>query len=384
MNKCTAPTLIEKEVVFTSLIDSLRHIPDHRSDQGKRFELAFLLGIILLGLLKGKTSIEACVSFALYRKTWFNRWFDLTHGIPNATTVGRALAVTIPQEVIKAVNQFMISLEGVVIEPGASLDGKTVRAISELEDGCKHFLSLFSHNTCRILDQEGVVKKENEITATPRMLERHSLYGTLITADALLTQKQVTRAIIEAGADYVLIVKDNHPDLQTILEPAFSDPLTKKTADIFYEFRKSRCIETVVTTTQDMDFQDLRIQGWSQVTLVGKLERKGKRHSKRSEQVIAETIYFISSRESLLPERAYQFIRNHWHIENKLHWQKDVTWREDRSRARTGNISSILCYLRSLALQCIRKRYASVTRALEEFTERPTAYLKLLTQLQIV
>lgn len=71
-------------------------------------------------------------------------------------------------------------------------------------------------------------------------------------------------------------------------------------------------------------------------------------------------------------------------IENKLHWQKDVTWQEDRLRARTGNTPSILSYLRSLALQFIRQKHVSVTQAIEQFTEQPQAYLNLLTQLQIV
>jgi predicted transposase YbfD/YdcC len=384
MSKFTAQILLEEPVVFCCLIDRFRYIPDARSDQGKRFELAFLLGIILLGFLKGKTSVEACVCFARNRKRWFRRWFDLSHGIPDATTIGRALAVTKPQDLILAVNQFTRSVDGVVIEKGVSIDGKTVKAISELKKGCRHFISLFSHTTCRILDQEGVVRKENEITATPRLLNRNTLLGTMVTADALLTQRQVTQAIIQAGGDYLLVVKGNHPDLQTILEPTFKDPLTRKTTDIFYESRKTRCIETVITTTNNLDLDDLHNQGWCDIGLVGKLERQGVRVTKRAEQPINETIYFISSRDTLIPKEAYQFLRNHWHIENKLHWQKDVTWREDRQRTKTGHTPSILSYFRSLALQCIRSKYDSVTQAIEQFTEKPSNYLNMLTQLHLV
>lgn len=384
MNKFTAHPLIEKPVVFHSLVDALRVVPDQRCDQGKRFELAYILGLVLLGFLKGKTSVEACVSFATSRKRWFSVWFDTTHGVPDATTVIRTFAITEPQDVIQAINQFLVVIEGVVIEAGISLDGKTIRAISELQDGCRHFLSLFSHTTCRILDQEGVVKKENEITATPRLLARHCLLGSMVTGDALLTQTKITKAIRDAGADYLLIVKGNHPDLLSILKPTFTDPLTQKVVDIFSQTRKTRMVEAVITMTRSLDLIDLHQLGWQDIAVVGKLERTGIRQTKQNLKPISETIYFISSRPDLTPQQAYQFIRNHWHIENKLHWQKDVTWKEDRQRTRTGNAPSILSYLRSLAIQFVRQKHDSVTKAIEQFTEQPQTYLNLLTQLQIV
>jgi len=384
MNKSTVHKLFNKEEISSSLVLHLDSVVDHRSDQGKRFSLPYIICIVLLGFIKGKVSIESCVRFASVRKRWFAHWFDMDHGIPNATTIVRALSVTSPQDIIKSVNRFMMSIEGVVIEAGVSLDGKTIRAISELEDGCKHFLSLFSHTTCRIIDPEGVTTKENEIPATPRLLERHTLLGSMVTGDALLTQTNITHAIQEAGADYWLIVKNNQPGLRDILEYTFKDPLAKKSCDIFHQTRKTRQIKTVITTTKDLDLKDLHKQGWEGIALVGKLERIGIRTHKGNQKHINETSYFISSRKDLTPKQAYQFIRNHWHIENKLHWQKDVTWKEDRQRARTGNTPNILSYLRSLALQFIKQKHHSVTQAIDTFAEQPKQYLNLLTQLQIV
>jgi predicted transposase YbfD/YdcC len=206
----------------------------------------------------------------------------------------------------------------------------------------------------------------------------------MVTADALLTQTAITHSIRKTGADYLLIVKGNQSGLQDILEHTFKDPLTTSDCNIFHEMRKTRSIETVIMLTKAVDLEDLRDQGWKDIALVGQLERKGTRMTKRSTQTIDETIYFISSRQDLTPEEAYQFIRNHWHIENKLHWQKDITWKEDRSRATTGNTPSILSYLRSLALQFIKQKHHSVTQAIEIFTEQPHQYLNLLTQLHLV
>ena len=384
MNKSTAHQLFNKGGVVVSLIRHLESVDDHRSDQGKRFSLPYIICIVLLGLIKGKVSIESCIRFADTRKRWFSRWFDVNHGVPDATTISRALAVTNPQDIIKSVNQFMMTIEGVVIEEGLSLDGKAIRAISELKTGCKHFLSLFSHTTCRILDQEGVLIKENEIPATPRLLARHTLLGSMITGDALLTQTNITRAIRETGGDYLLIVKGNQSGLRDILEHTFKDSLAKKDGDIFHQTRKTRSIATAITITQDVDLKDLQDQGWEDIALVGKLERLGIRIHKGNQKHLNETSYFITSRATLTPKQAHQFIRNHWHIENKLHWQKDVTWKEDRQRTKAGNAPDILSYLRSLALQCIRQKYDSVTKAIDVFTEQPRQYLNLLAQLSLV
>lgn len=384
MSKFTAQSLVVKPLVFDSLLSALDGVPDNRGDQGKRYPLSLLIGLPLLGFIKGKTSLEACVMFGEARERWLVKWFDLGHGIPCATTISRALAVTSPQDVIRAVNQFIRSVEGIVIEAGVSIDGKTVKAISELKRGVKHFITLFTHNSCRVLDQEGVSRKENEITATPRMLERHCLLGSMVTADALLTQTRITQAIRGSMADYLLIVKGNHPELQNIFEPTFNDPLTQANKQTFKENRRTRSIKTTIALTTDVDLDELQKQGWRDIAIVGKLERKGWRITKRTKTRINETIYFISSRATLIPRQTYRLIRDHWHVENKLHWQKDVTLKEDRQRTKTGNAPSILSYLRSLAIQFIRQEYHSVTQAIEDFTERPNTYTKLLIQQKIV
>ena len=168
MSQYTTQSTLEKPEVFLSLVSVLRTVPDHRSDRGKRFDLAYIISLVLLGFIKGKVSIEACVEFGRARKRWLSHWFDTIHGVPDATTISRALALTSVQNIIQAVNRFVAVAEGVVVEAGVSLDGKTVKAISEIKRSCRHFISIFSHTTCRILDQEGVVSKENEITATPK------------------------------------------------------------------------------------------------------------------------------------------------------------------------------------------------------------------------
>lgn len=180
MSKHTAQSLIIKASVFSSLVSALEMVPDHRSDQGKRFSLSYIIGLVLLGFLKGKTSIESCSMFGKARMKWLVRWFDVTHGVPDPTTIARALKVTEVMDVVTCVNQFLESIEGVVVDSGISVDGKTVKAISDLKEGCKHFLSMFSHDSCRLLDQEGVTRKENEITATPRMIQRHTLIGSIV------------------------------------------------------------------------------------------------------------------------------------------------------------------------------------------------------------
>lgn len=371
--------------VDKTLIAELGLVPDHRCDQGKRHSLVLILSIVLLGLLKGKTSLEACVRFSRLRRRWFKSWFgNLPHGIPDPTTIVRALSVTQPQDVTKAVNRFFDRLIK-ELENSMSLDGKTIKAIHTCKDQCiTHILSLFSHTTKRIVDQEGVIDKENEITASPRLLQRQVLLGTTITADALLTQRQITKAISQAGGDYLFLVKNNHPDLKEILKPTFADPLTKIKIAARSEIRKTRQINTRISLTRSLDFEALKQEGWANLAQVGKLERSGWRCHKGTKTRIKETIFLITSRADLRPREALVLLRQHWGIENQLHWQKDYTFHEDRQRTRNKNAPTILAYLRSLAVSLLRQIYDSITKALDIFTERPRAYKRLLTRLNIV
>jgi len=379
MKKYTASTNIT-----TSLIEELCKVPDNRSDQGKRHSLGLILSLVLLGFLKGKTSLEACCDFGRYRRSWFTRWFgDLPHGMPDPTTISRTLSVTNPRLVVTTINQFFNQLIN-ELETVMSLDGKTIRAIHACKGECMtHMLSLFSSHG-RIVDQEGVSKKENEITAAPRLLNRQVLLGTTITADALLTQKRVTKAIIENHGDYLLPVKDNHPNLQHIIAPTFTDPLSKTKVAFYSEYRKTRLVTTALFLTSSIDVEALRDEGWVGISQVGKLERKGWRIHKGNKTKVNETIYLIASDPTLTPEKALIVNRKHWGIENKLHWQKDYTLAEDRQRTRNKRAPEVLSYLRSVAISLLRQLFDSITKAINQFNEQPRNYKNMLTRLNIV
>lgn len=379
MKKYTATTTIS-----TSLIEALCQVPDNRSDQGKRHSLGLILTLVLLGFLKGKTRVEACCDFATYRMSWFRRWFeDLPHGIPDPTTVSRALAITDPQAVILAINRFFNQLIN-NLETVMSVDGKTIKAIHACKHACMtHMLSLFSSQG-RIVDQEGVSQKENEITAAPRLLSRQVLWGATVTADALLTQKRVTQAIIDNHGNYLLPVKDNHPDLQYVIISTLTDPLSQTKGGSYSEYRKTRHVTTTITLTHSIDIQALRDEGWVGISQVGKLERQGTRTHTGNATRINEIIYLISSDPYLTPERALKINRTHWGIENQLHWQKDYTLEEDRQRTRNKHAPEILSYLRSTAISLLRQLYHSITKAINHFNENPRSYTHMLTSLHIV
>jgi len=379
MKQYTAPTN-----TTTTLIEELRKVPDNRSDQGKRHNLGLILSLPLLGFLKGKTSVEACCEFGKYRLSWFEEWFgDLPHGIPDPTTVSRALAVTDPEAVVRATNRFFDRLIS-KLETVMSLDGKTIKAIHACKDALvTHMLSLFS-NLGRVVDQEGVKTKENEISAAPRLLSRQVLLGTTVTADALLTQKRVTAAIVENHGDYLLPVKDNHPDLQAIIEPTLTDPLSQIETANTTENRKTRAVTTTISLTNSFDIQALRDEGWAGISQVGKLTKTGWRVHKGKKTRIDETIYLIASDPELTPQEALAINRTHWGIENKLHWQKDYTFGEDRQRSKTKHAPAILSYLRSVAVSLLRQLHDSITKALNQFAEQPKVYQHMLASLQIV
>jgi len=385
MYKYTAQFKINKSSDFPStLIKKLCSVPDGRLNQGKRHSLGLILSLVLLGLLKGKTSTESFSEFGKYRFAWFKKWFGkLEHGMPCARTIDRTLAKTNPKNLVKVVNMFF-NQHFSKIEKVMSLDGKTIKAIH----GCRkklttHMLSLFS-SLGRIVDQEGVESKENEITATPRLISRNVLLGSTITTDALLTQKKIVRAIINNHGNYLLPVKGNHPELQDIIKPTFTDPLSVKQIASFTNKRKTRNITTIITLTKSFDIQALRDDGWVGISQVGKLERRGWRVHKGNKTKMNETIYLIASDPDLTSKQAFQINREHWGVENKLHWQKDYTFHEDRQRSRTKHAPEVFSYLRSVAVSLLRLTVNSITKAINQFNEQPQVYKKMLTNLNIV
>lgn len=343
------------------LINFLGTIPDPRQAQGRRHSLVLILLVVFIALLRGSKDLKDACLFARVNQKLFKRMgLPLLHGIPNPTTISRVLAVQDPGALVAAFWRFLATL-GISLGGAWSFDGKTMRAVTG-EGAVRHILSFFSHDTHLAIGQIGVDSKENEIPAFERLLSQGDARGKLLLGDALHTQRATVTAIVAAKADYLLVVKGNQKGLQRAIKTKLgagqdSRQAGRKLGSYSYDTtdRKRTITTTVTAMTASPGDDELALplaknQHWTQVRTAGILHRTGTRISKDGKVTsVDETIGFISSRV-LSAEKVATYLREHWCIENNLHWVKDEVFGEDKHTLRKGKAPQIMSFLRSMAI----------------------------------
>ena len=379
-----------------SLLSCFTTIPDPRKKRGIRHELSLILFILFAGITTGSTTLNDCYLWAIHNHKFLHRYFPLTHGIPDPTTNSSVLRKLDTEAVFRAYLLFLRIL-GVSLGDVISLDGKTMRAVTGKET-IRHILSLFSHLTHTVRGQIGVTQKENEIPAFRRLLAslKHRLQGCLFVADALHAQKETAKAIVKANADYLLVIKGNQEDFFTDILTAFTKqtdlPGTnyrEEAPDIWTEEQatRKRDITTIVTITQGPALAAYLIEqhGFIGIKTIGVLKRSGTRTSKDGTvTAVDETVCFVSSK-ILSAKETGMLLRNHWCIENNLHWVKDFVFLEDRQTLRKGNAPQIMSFLRSMCISIFNLvKFQSLSEALHTFGKNKSLHYQFLRMAAIV
>jgi predicted transposase YbfD/YdcC len=236
---------------------------------------------------------------------------------------------------------------------------------------------VLSHRLGLTLTQQAVDVKTNEIKAIKTVLEQIVLSGRVLTMDALLTQRQVAQTIVDKGGDYVMIVKANQPKLQEEIELVFTLPPTGDRQEYIRTVDTGHGrIETRNLTTSEALVGYSEWPGMAQVFEVGRhviIKKTGKER--------VEVLYGVTSLspQQAGPDRLLELVRGHWCIENKSHWVRDVTFDEDRSQVRSGNIPQLMAALRNTAIGLLRGAgYTNIAKACRQMAAQPAKALALL------
>ena len=348
-----------------SLFKTFNNIPDGRSKQGLRFPLPMLLFTAFCANLCGYTTCKDICLWAKAHKQLLQPYFHNSiqeYGIFNETTLSRAFALVKEADMVTCWSDAK-KIVGIKEDEVFSIDGKVLCGIQE-KGIDRHILSMIGHTTHKIYSQKTIPSKTNEIPCAQEMIKTSEfLRGKLILLDALHTQQNTAKVIREVGADYLFTIKGNQKGLQSSIAAQF----TKEKTDIrsmkyikdhcSYEMTgKGRYIQIEVDTIEDPLFNSIYSQEWRDIKTISRIHRVGIRNEKPFE----ETVYIISSR-SLKAKSLAIHIRNHWCIENNLHWQKDNLFYEDHQTLRRGNAPRVMTFIRSMVLsimaefKCIRE-----------------------------
>ena len=289
-------------------------------------------------------------------KAWLSQFVDMTNGIPCVKTFKRVFAVLDPGGLERIQRTLTELLKKKKLGEVISFDGKTMRGTSCSEKDLKaiHMLNAWSHDNGICIGHMKVDDKSNEITALPRLMELLDLKGTVITADALNTQKETVGKAISMGADYVFPVKGNHPTLLEEIKTLFNDAESKGfrgfDGDDYETLEKSHG-RVELRKYHSLDATELpSAEEWQGLRSIGKVIRNRTEKGRMS----SEVEFYISSCE-INAHLLEKVVRGHWGIENSLHWVLDVTFREDKLRYRDRVGAQNLASIRKLVLSVLAK-----------------------------
>jgi predicted transposase YbfD/YdcC len=364
------------------LIEVLAEIPDVRKRRGKRHALAAILALACSAMLCGYRSYTAMAEWGRNYGARLTRALGFTRQPPCAATLHTVLRRVDREELEGKLSAWAEGLLAETplqdVEEGIAIDGKTLRGSQKQGAPGAHLLSALAHRVGLTLAQQAVDDKTNEIPVALDLLRHLVLEGRIVTMDALLTQRQIAQQIVDAGGDYVMVVKENQAQLLEDIATVFAlAPIAgeQRTAAATLDLGHGRIEQRWLQTSNVL----VGYSDWPGLAQVFQLERQVIR--KKTGEVREERVAGVTSLplERADATRLLALVRSHWHIENKSHWVRDVTFDEDRSQVWCGNLPQVMAALRNTVIGLMRRAgYTNIAAACRRFAAQPALALALI------
>lgn len=318
-----------------------------RETKNKLHKLSDIVMIVLFAVLSGIEDWVGMEEFAEEKEAWLRGFLELPNGIPSHDTLSDVLGRIDPKAFQEAFLQWVRAALPSLSGEQICLDGKTLRG-SRVGDKAVHLLSAYATKARWVLTQQAVGEKTNEITAIPDLLSMLDINGALVSIDAMGCQKRIAETLIDAKADYLLALKDNHKDLCEDVR--------------LWLDTETAAGRLAIHETVDKDHGRIEIRRYGLSAGIDWLEQKsewkglaavGRVESMRiiGNKTTVETRYYLCSFIDL--ERFAQSVRQHWHIENQQHWVLDVQFGEDDNRTRKDHAPENLALIRRAVLNLL-------------------------------
>jgi len=368
-----------------SLYEALKTVGDKRKARGKRYSAALVLALSVVAKLGGEDEPAGMAEWVQLRAGPLRASLGLKRErLPHAATYRRVLGEAIDiEELEQVVGAFFGQCQQK--EEQLAIDGKTMRGTIEPgQTSGVHLLAVYAVGTGVVLNEVNVALKENEISAAPKVLAAVDIKGKVISGDAMFTQRDLSQQIIDSGGQYVWKVKDNQPTLRADIERLFGPervPLGSAPLRTDFQVATSttkghgRLEKYTLTASALLNETD----DWPALGQVFQLERVVT--SLKSGKTTREVAYGITSLSpaAASPRRLLTINRQHWAIENKLHYCRDVTFHEDECALRRGHAAQAIALLNNLVLGLLRVRgFSAILSARRRFSARPLEALALV------
>ena len=335
-------------------------VRDPRIDRTKDHKLIDIIAIALCGVICGAEGWVDIEMFGNSKLVWLKTFLELPNGIPSHDTFGRVFSLLDAEQFQAAFYEWVQAVWEITQGQIVNIDGKCLRGSDDTRLGKRaiYMVSAWAEENHLVLGQRKVDEKSNEITAIPELLKMLALSGCIVTIDAMGTQREIAQSIQEAGADYLLSVKENQGHLYEDLSMLFGvdQELNFKYASLEHAKTTSKGhgrieVRECWCTSHSGYLKLIRNhQNWAALKSIAMIISTRIIDGVETRQVR----YYISSLASNA-QRILQVCRRHWAIENELHWVLDVAMQEDHSRVRKDQAPENFAVLRHIALNLLKQ-----------------------------
>lgn len=346
-----------EDSAHTLLLRIFRDMPDHRVIGKVSHKLHDIMVITVCAVICGLEHWTQIEDFAKANEQWFRSFLDLPNGVPSHDTFGTVFAFIDPDEFERRIQEWIHALVGSGTQgKHIAIDGKTLRKSFDTASNkmAIHMINAYVHENHAVFGQLKVDDKTNEITAIPKLLEMLQLKDATVTIDAMGCQRNIAERIVKRQGHYVFSLKGNqstlHEDIQTYMDDMISNDSTEK-YDYYETIEKShgRIEIRKCWSCWDIDWL-IRHHDWAGLSSMAAVECTRTVNGKTT----TERRYFISSHSGRQAQKIATLIRNHWRVENQLHWTLDVSFNEDQCRVRIENAAENLSRIRRISLVLLK------------------------------
>lgn len=344
-----------------TFLDCMGKITDPRKPYNQLHVFLDIVVIAVLATLCGADTWNEIESWGNAFKGWLSTFLKLKNGIPSHDTFNRVFQLIGPKEFhcifLEWIQEAVKEIKGVV-----AIDGKTIRRSQDTKNDKKaiHVVSAWASELSLVLGQEKVEEKTNEIKAIPELLKKLNIEGCTVTIDAMGTQKKIAKEIINKKADYILQVKANQKTLENEIAEYFENkvfPKKKKELEDRGMYFKDICNDhgrleiREYYIEKDISWMTDALKEWKGLHGIGACRST----VEENDSVTNSISYTIFSDPAMTAEKYGKYKRNHWQIENSLHWCLDIAFNEDQSHMRKGNAAENMNILRHMCLNMLKQ-----------------------------
>lgn len=363
--------VFENLEIIEELKNRLIVIPDKRHPSYIRHNLIDIVLIAFFAVLADANEWSHMEIFAKKQEKWLMKFLELPNGIPTDDTIRIVISskdsryfysiliqfLTEKIDQIIKVHQISQNIEKIEERDIISCDGKESRGSKREETNKEavkslNTLSAYSNNYEMSIGQVYIKEKSNEISGMLDLLDIIHVEGAILTWDALNTQKKTVEKVIKKGADYVGALKGNQHNFYKDVVEYFDEEVCKEIEGKSYEKTVEKAEKGIVTRgyymTEEIEWLNNK-EKWSGLKSIGMVR---KTVEKSNGEVIKEERYYISSLRNI--SEFSKAIRNHWGVENGLHWHLDYTFRDDQNTSMEKNGAKNLQVLKKVAMRLLK------------------------------